>query len=194
LGRIVDSSTHAIALNNQLSIAARANPFENHRLHSAAAAAFTSSKPFLVQSGPFFANSFLLASRAHKSIDRSHKLHPLDYAASSIRIHHELDGVLETAVLHKMESIFHRDETDVAAALLLIQTQMQNGIPHAAAATLEKLFHALKDTSEVKYAPGLVSLAVLLFPQVGKEERATTLLMEAKTYWSSKDNSVRTML
>jgi hypothetical protein len=93
-----------------------------------------------------------------------------------------------------MESIFHRDEKDVAAALILIQRQMQKGIPHAAAATLEKLFRALKDASEVKYAPGLVSLAVRLFPQVGKEEKANTILTEAKTYWSSKDTLVRTML
>jgi hypothetical protein len=121
-------------------------------------------------------------------------LHPLDYAASLIRIHHELEGVPESAVLYKMESIFHRDEKDVAAALILIQSQMQKGIPHAAAATLEKLFHALKDPSQVKYAPGLVSLAVLLYPQVGKEEKATTLLMEAKNYWMGKDNSVRIKL
>jgi len=192
--RIVDSSTRAIALNNQLSIAPRANPFENHRLHSAASAAFTLSKPFLAQSVPFFANSFLLSSRAHKSIDVSHKLHHLDYTASLIRIHLELEGTLETAVLDKMESIFHRDEKDVAAALMLIQSQMQKGIPHAAAVTLEKLFHALKDDSEVKYAPGLVSLAVRLFPQAGKEEKATTILTEAKAYWSGKDSSVRKML
>ena len=168
----------------------RANPFENHRLHSAAITAFTASKPFLAQSGPFSATALLLASQVHKSIDGSHKIHPLDYRASLIRIHHELEGVPESAVLNKMESIFHRDGKDVAAALLLIQIQMQKGSTHAAAVTLEKLFQALRDTGEVKYAPGLVSLAGLLFPQVGKEEKATTLLMDAKTYWSSKETSV----
>ena len=195
LYRSVDGATRAIALNNQLSIEPRANPFENHRLHAAAAHAFASSKPFLAQSQPFSANSVLLSQQAHKSknnaeIKRHQKLYPLDYSVSSIQLYNELNGLSETAFLKKLDAMFHRDETDVAAGLMLIQVQMQKGNTQMAAATLEKLFHALKDVNEVKYAPGLVSLAVLLFPKVGKDDKATALLMEAKAYWSNKQNLV----
>ena len=93
--------------------------------------------------------------------------------------------------MNKLTTIFHQDETDVAAAVLLAQTQVQTGNIHLAAGTLEKLLHALKDKNEVKYSPGLVSLVVSLFPKVGKEEKATALLMDAKSYWSQR-TTVRT--
>ena len=105
-------------------------------------------------------------------------------------MHQQLGGVPETAFLQKLESVFYGDEMNVAAGLLLIQTQMQKNNPSAAAMTLEKMFHALKDASEIKYAPGLISLAVRLFPQEGKGEKATTLLSEAKNHWSSRETLV----
>ena len=117
-------------------------------------------------------------------------MYPLDYSVSSIQLYNELNGLSETALLKKLDVMFHRDETDVAAGLMLIQVQMQKGNTQMAAATLEKLFHALKDVNEVKYAPGLVSLAVLLFPKVGKDDKATALLMEAMAYWSNKQTLV----
>lgn len=92
--------------------------------------------------------------------------------------------------LNKLDAIFHRDETDVSAGLMLVQVQMQRGNTQIAAAILEKLVHALKDENAVKYSPGLVSLAVLLFPKVGKDDKATALLMDAKAYWSANENSV----
>ena len=195
LNRSVDSATRAIALNNQLSMEPRANPFENYRLQAAAAHAFAASKPFLTQSQPFSANSLLLSRQAHKSeitaeIKRHQKLYPLDYSVSSIQLFNELNGLSEIALLKKLDAMFHRDETDVATGLMLIQVQMQKGNVQMAAATLENLFHALKEVNEVKYAPGLVSLAVLLFPKVEKDDKATALLMDAKSYWSSKNSLV----
>lgn len=117
-------------------------------------------------------------------------MYPFDYSVSSIQLYLELDGLSETALLKKLDAVFHRDETDVAVGLMLVQVQMQKGNIQMAAATLEKLLHALKDVNEIKYSPGLVSLAVLLFPKVGKDDKATAFLMDAKTYWNSKGNLV----
>jgi hypothetical protein len=191
----VDAATRAIALNNQLAIEPRVNPFENQRLHAAAADAFSSSKPFVAQSRPFSANSLLLSSQAHKpksaAETKKHKeLYPLDYSASLIRLYDELNGQTEAVFLKKLDTIFHQDETDVCAGLMLVQAHIQRGNFHGAAVTLEKLFHALKDSNQVKYAPGTVSLAVLLFHKVGKDDKATTLLMDAKAYWRSQGISV----
>jgi hypothetical protein len=157
------------------------------------------SKPFLAQSQPFSANSLLLSSQAHKSnitaaIRKHQKLHPLDHSASLVQIFRELGGSSETAFLNKLSEIFYRDETNVAAALMLVQAHAQKGNTQMAVATLEKLFHALKNMDKVRYAPGLISLAVLLFPKVGKEEKATSLLMDAKAYWGKKENFVRAFL
>ena len=191
----MDAATRAIALNNQLVIEPRVNPFENQRLHAAAARAFSSSKPFLAQSQPFSANSLLLSSQAHKSksvaeTKKHREMYPLDYSASLMRLYDELNGQTETVFLKKLDTIFHQDETDVCAGLMLIQAHIQRGNFHGAAATLEKLLHALKDSNQVKYAPGIVSLAVLLFHRVGKDDKATTLLMDGKEYWSSQRISV----
>jgi hypothetical protein len=183
----VDAATRAIALNNQLSIEPHSNPFENYRIHNAATQAFTKSKPFLAQSQIFSNNSLLLSSKAHKSITSNKGLH---YAASLIRLYNELPAQLDATFLPRLTANFHRDDTDVGTALMLIQIQMQSGSLQLAAVTLEKLFHALKDRNDVKYLPGLISLAVLLFPKVGREDKATALLMEAKSYWISKGNTV----
>jgi tetratricopeptide (TPR) repeat protein len=193
--RSVDAATRAIALNNQLCIEPRSNPFESHRLHVAASHAFGSSKPFLAQSRPFSANSLLLSSQAHKSrktaaVKKHQKSFPLDYSASLVQLYSELNGQSETVFFNKLDAIFRRDETDLSAGLMLVQVQMQRGNTQMASATLEKILHALKDENAVKYAPGLVSLAVLLFPKVGKDDKATALLMDAKAYWSVNENSV----
>jgi signal recognition particle subunit SRP72 len=183
----VDAATRAIALNNQLSIEPHSNPFENYRIHNAANQAFAKSKPFLAQSQIFSNNSLLLSSKAHKSITSNKGPH---YAASLIQLYNELPAQSEATFLPKLTANFHHDETDVGTALLLIQSQMQNGSLQLAAVTLEKLFHALKDRNDVKYMPGLISLAVLLFPKVGREDKATALLVEAKSYWISKGDTV----
>jgi signal recognition particle subunit SRP72 len=107
----------------------------------------------------------------------------------------ELDGQSDSGTfLKKLDANFHHDETDVGVALLLIQTQIQNSNFRMAASTLEKLFHALKDANSVKYAPGLISLAMVLFPKVGKEDKVSALLMDAKAYWRTRESSVKSML
>jgi len=157
--------------------------------------AFGLSKPFSTQSRPFSINALLLSMLAHKSnISSSIKQHsqsfPLDYSASLVQLFKELESVPENASLSKLESIFYRNEADVGAGFMLIQTQLQNGNTHAAAGTLEKIFHALRGADHVRYAPGLISLALLLFSKIGKEEKATSLLMDAKNYWTKQGSSV----
>src|SRR5579871_2063185 len=104
--RSVDTTTRAIAINNQLSLEPRANPFENLRLLTAAAHSFAHSKPFSAQSQPFSSNSLLLSAKANKSriiegIKRHQKLHPQDYSASLIRLH-DLPEQSEPSFLAKL--------------------------------------------------------------------------------------------
>ena len=117
-------------------------------------------------------------------------MYPLDYSVSSIQLYNELNGESDAAFLNKLDAAFHRDETNLCAGFMLVQVQIQKGNIQAAVITLEKLLHALKGENDVKYVPGLVCLAVSLFRRVGKEERATALLIEAKAYWSGKENLV----
>ena len=161
-------------------------------MHDTASRNLTSSKPFTAQSRIFSLNSLLLSSQVQKSsavvagAKRHRKSYPLDYTASVIRIYDELKGQPDESFLKTLTTIFHRDEADVGAALLLAQTQARKGSLLLASGTLEKLFHALKDSPDVKFAPGLVSLAVSLFVKAGKEEKATALLLDAKMYWTKK--------
>jgi hypothetical protein len=190
----VDAATRAIALNNQLSLEPRENPFESLRLHDQALKSFVSSKPFIAQSRLFSTNSLLVSSQAYKSVNSGIKKHQeqyhLDFSPSLIRLQNELPPVSDAMFSKKLAAVFHRDETDVAAALLLIQYHCQEGNVPLAAATLEKLLHALKEKLDVKYAPGLVSLAAVLLPKVEREDKATSLMMEAKEYWSNNKKVV----
>jgi len=170
-------------MNNQLVLEQSKNPFENLRILCAAAHSFTPSKPFLAQSRPFNANMTLVESIAKKAAKKQ-KLDPLDCTTATSRLYMELEGA--TDVLAKLSSIFHRDESNIAVGLLLAQLHAQAGNRQEVAGVLERLIHASKDL-EVKYAPGLVSLAVSLFP----EERSTPLLQNAKTYWDKQSSSVQ---
>jgi signal recognition particle subunit SRP72 len=196
--RSVDAATRAIALNNQLSLEPVENPFETHRLHDQALKSFISSKPFIAQSRLFSANSLLISSQVHKPINsrikKYQELYPFDISASLIRLYRDLPGVSDPLFSKKLAALCHRDETDVAAALLLIQHECQQGSIQSAATTLERLLHALKEKLDLKYAPGLVSLAAVLLPKVEKEDKATSLMMEAKDYWSHKRNAVHHVL
>ena len=109
---------------------------------------------------------------------------------SLIRLYNDLNGTSPSAALNKLVAAFHRDETDVAVALMLIQVQIKEGNVQGAAITLGKLFSALKEDLDIKYAPGLISLALSVFPKAGMEDRAIRLLMEAKNHWTGKDISV----
>jgi hypothetical protein len=181
-------------LNNQLSLEPTENPFEAHRLHDHALKPFISSKPFTAQSRLFSANSLLISSQAHKSVNsgikKHQELYPFDISASLVRLQGELPGVSDPTFSKKLATLYHRDETNVAAALLLIQCECQQGSIQSAAMILEKLLHALKEKLDLKYAPGLVALAVVLLPKVEKEDKATSFMMEAKDYWSHKRNAV----
>ena len=190
----MDAATKAVAVNNHLVLDPRSNPFENHRIHSIAHKTISSSTPFSTQSRLFSFNSLLLSSRAHKKIARGIKRHEglyrLDYSPSLIRLYNELPAVEDPHFLNRLTSVYHLDETDVGVALFLIQYHLEKGNAHLATLTLEKLFHALKDDLEVKYAPGLVSLAVFLFPKDGKEDKAGVFLQEAKKFWQGQGKEV----
>ena len=192
----VDAATRAVAMNNQLALQSSSNPFYNHRISEAISKDLLSSKPFSAQSRPFSVNNIILANGAYKSnipaeIKRHRQRFPLDYSVSLIRVYNDLKGDNPSVAMNKLVAIFHKDETDVAVALMLIQTQIKENNVQSAAQTLGKLFSALKEEGDVKYAPGLISLALSLFPKVGMEERAIRLLMEAKNHWTSKETSVR---
>jgi len=184
--RNVDAVTRAIAMNNQLVLEPSENPFTNLRILSAAAHSFTPSKPFLAQLRPFNANMALAESIAKKPAKKQ-KLDSLDCATATSRLYMELEDA--TDVLAKLLSIFHRDESNVAVGLLLVQWHTQAGNRQDAAAILERLIHASKDLG-VKYVPGLVSLAVSLLP----EEASTPLLLDAKRYWDKQTSSVQSSI
>jgi signal recognition particle subunit SRP72 len=194
INRGIDSATRAIALENQLILEPRSNPFENYRIHTTAQQAILSSKPFSTQARLFSSNSLLFASQAHKSISAATtkhlQSHPLDYSASVIRIRNELPDSSDPAFVNRLTALYYQDEKDVGAALLLVQHHAAKGNTHLATSVLEKLSHALKDNHDVKYAPGLVSLAVLLYPKDDKDDKATSLLLEAKRHWQNKGSTV----
>jgi hypothetical protein len=167
-------------MNNQLVLEPSQNPYENLRILTAASRFFTASKPFLAQLRPFNANMALVEASTKKAAKKT-KSNPLDCAATIARLAAELEGA--TDVLAKLTSIFQRDVGSVATGLLLVQVHSQAGNRQDASAVLERLLHASKE-AEVKYAPGLVSLAILLLP----EEKSTPLLLDAKTYWDTQTN------
>jgi hypothetical protein len=171
----------------------RENLYETYRLHQIAVQNFVSSKSFSAQSSLFSFNSLLLSSKVNKSLKAGIKKHsdqfPLDYSTSLLRLPDTLPETTEPVFTDRLAVEFHRDKTDVGLALLLIQAYETKENIQAACSTLLNCLQAIKDPN-VKYAPGLMSLASSLLPKVGKDIKLRVLIREAKEHWASQASQV----
>jgi signal recognition particle subunit SRP72 len=84
--------------------------------------------------------------------------------------------------------------TDVGLLLTILHLYvLTNNVP-TAVSLLETFFDRLKAAStaahdDVRFAPGLVAVAVALYSHLGRKSHAKTLLYEAASHWRSKHQS-----
>ncbi|KAL2757158.1 hypothetical protein ACRALDRAFT_1062765 [Sodiomyces alcalophilus JCM 7366] len=116
-------------------------------------------------------------------------LSSINAAASSLRGSGELSlrGILAVTTVRPF---------DIGSALIVIQLYAALDRTEAALSTLQVLFDGLEKQNnwEMRYSPGLVSLAVALYGLRGRLRCRRAEISRASLYWMKKDNAPRMLL
>ncbi len=203
--RIPDAQTKAVARNNETAVGVEdRNPFLTQRLTQSAAADLTDSDKFFeYQASIFRRNRYALDLKIQKfngvesstskliltapTPTASREIAELGVISAAARAH------LETgkAALKEILPMLEKRPSDVGLLLTIIQLYVQTQNPGPALTLLETFLRRLEtattpDHQDVRFAPGLVAVAVALYRLQGRQNAVRTELARASTHWRSK--------
>jgi signal recognition particle subunit SRP72 len=206
---ISDLSLRHIGQVNSLAASPQPNPFLAHRIFHSTPEIPKKDTPFQFQQTILRQNSYALdlqlgkfdgASKSTSAIV-SPENHPSDSASintlsvinAAAKSHNEEGNQAIKAILPVLE----KRPTDVGILLLLIQLYILKNNHGSATALLESYLSRLDESKnpgakDVRYAPGLVAVAVALYNSQGRKAHSRALLSAAASHWrsSSKKSSV----
>lgn len=200
---ISDDSTKLVAQSNSLVLQADRNPYMAHRMSNSLPKITGNDRLFESQSSVLRRNKYVLDlqvqkfSGVEKSTSKILSRDPVPAVSS-----HKCDlGVLEAAAaselktgqeaLRRLLTLLESRPDDVGLLLTIIQlyVQLQNPVP--AINLLEAFFKRLEaattaDHADVRFAPGLVALAVSLYRTQGRSSAVRNELAKAAAHWQKK--------
>ena len=203
---ISDPFVREIARTNLLVSNPRDNPFFAHRLLHCTMKLSNKDQPFQYQSTILRQNQEAVDLSCFKfsGVARSTANRLSSYSKASTSAAVNTLSVLNAAANARNETgrrafkslipLLEKRPHDVGLLLTIIQLYvLMNNLP-SAIAHLESFFNRLDQSSnksdqDVRYAPGLVSIAVALYTQQGRHSSAKAVLATAATYWMSKKNT-----
>lgn len=204
---ISDSSTKAVARANSLVFQAESNPYMAHRMSDSLPKITGNDRLFEYQSAVLRRNKYILDLQVQKfagverSTSRILSREPVPAISS-----HKCDlGILEAAsasqlqtgqeALRRLLPLLESRPDDVGLLLTVIQLyiQLQNPVP--AINLLEVFFKRLEaattaDHADVRFAPGLVALAVSLYRTQGRHSAIRDELSKAAVHWQKKSGAI----
>lgn len=208
---IPDLSTRQIAQNNKIAtMTSHANPYLSHKLFHSAEDLPKTDKLFgfqadrmrqnslaldlltLKPTGVFTSTSKLLSEKSPTTSNHTNSIAVINAAA---RAQNEL-GKLG---LKKILPLFDQRPTDVGLALTIIQLYILTNNHGSATSVIESLLKHLEESSQttdqdVRFAPGLVAVAVSLYTLQGRKSQIKTELAKAASYWRHKSKPHPTLL
>ncbi|KAH9910069.1 hypothetical protein F4778DRAFT_714008 [Xylariomycetidae sp. FL2044] len=204
LAEIPEAPTRAVSLNNQVAIAAQEqNPYLMQRLTESAAKLSNNDRLFKYQATVLQRNHYAQELKVQKfdgvKSATSKRILTDSSPASSIENAHL--GVANAAAhahlqtgkeaLKQILPMLERRPTDIGLLLTIIQLYVQTKNPGRALALLEAFLRRLDtattpDHQDVRFAPGLVAVAVALYRLQGRQSSIRTELAKASAHWRSK--------
>ncbi|KAK3685990.1 hypothetical protein B0T22DRAFT_466995 [Podospora appendiculata] len=206
LSEVSDASTKAIAQSNILVLQAETNPFMAQRLAQAMPEIVGNDRLFGYQTSIFKRNKYIIDLQAQKFAGVERKTSALlaqDPVPSISSTKCEL-GVLNAAAACQLQTgkdalkqtlpLLEKRPNDVGLLLTIIQLYLQLQNPTPALYLLEAFFKRLEvantpDHADVRFAPGLVALAVALYHKQGRHGAARTELAKAAAHWQQRGAS-----
>ncbi|KAI2619127.1 hypothetical protein GGS26DRAFT_595607 [Hypomontagnella submonticulosa] len=206
---IPEAPTRVIAQNNQVAIGvAGRNPFLTQRLLESAAKLSSSDKLFAYQASVLRSNRYALDLQAQKfdGIESSTSKLILQSPSPTASVEVAGLGVINAAAHTHMRSgaealkqilpLLERRPTDIGLLLTVIQLYVQLQNPGRALSLLEAFLKRLEAAAtpgyeDVRFAPGLVAVAVALYRLQGRLNSIRAELAKASSYWrvKSKDSA-----
>ncbi|KAK8101169.1 hypothetical protein PG999_011543 [Apiospora kogelbergensis] len=210
---IPEAPTRVVAQNNAMAIGAEGqNPYLTSRL--------IESSTNLAGNDKMFGYQAVVLGRNHYALDlQSQKFDGVESAtskkissATSPTASTEIAslGVISAAAHAHMQTgkdaireilpILEKRPTDIGLLLTIIQLYVQTQNPGPALNLLQTFLRRLEtattpDHEDVRYAPGLVAVAVSLYRQQGRQHSIRTELARASKHWRSKsDDSAMPLL
>ncbi|KAK4104990.1 hypothetical protein N658DRAFT_465093 [Parathielavia hyrcaniae] len=203
LDDISDSSTKVVARANALVLEAGSNPYLTQRLGESLSEGKGNDRLFEYQSSALRRNKYVLDLQVQKidgvkkSTSRILSKEPVPAVSSS-----KCDlGILGAAAacrlragreaLQQILPLIETRPDDVGLLLTIIQLYVQIHNPGPAISLLEAFFKRLEaattpDHADVRFAPGLVALAVSLYRTQGRHSAIRSELAKAAAHWQHK--------
>ncbi|KAK0728261.1 hypothetical protein B0T26DRAFT_672820 [Lasiosphaeria miniovina] len=203
LSDVPDASTKAVAQCNMLVLQSETNPYMAQRLSQAIPHGAGNDRLFEYQSSILRRNRYIADLQAQKFpgvAKLTANILSKDAVPAISRATCDL-GVLNAAAtselktgkeaLHRILPLLDSRPHDVGLLLTIIQLYVQLQKPGPALTLLEAFFKRLEaattaDYADVRFAPGLVALAVALYRLNGRHAAIRSELAKAATHWQKK--------
>ncbi|KAH8908667.1 hypothetical protein BR93DRAFT_957586 [Coniochaeta sp. PMI_546] len=206
LDEISDAATKAVAQNNSLVLQPQRNPYNTQKLVQAVPKIAGNDRLFEYQSTVLRRNKYIIELQCQKfpgvkkttgHIIAGESSSPVssDKAALGV-IHAAAKAELRTGkeALRSILPMLDSRPDDVGLLLTIIQLYIQTEQPGKALALLEAFFKRLEaattsDRADVRFAPGLVALAVSLYRLQGRHTAIRAELAKAAAHWEKSSSS-----
>lgn len=198
--RITDAATKAVAQNNALVLQPQRNPYITQKLVQAVPKIAGNDRLFEYQSTVLRRNKYIIELQCQKfpgvKSTTSHIIagetsSPVSTDTASLGvIHAAAKAELQTGkdALRSILPMLDSRPDDVGLLLTIIQLYIQTSHPDKALTLLETFFKRLEaatttDRADVRFAPGLVALAVSLYRLSGRHTAVRAELAKAAAHW-----------
>ncbi|EAA26607.1 hypothetical protein GE21DRAFT_8042 [Neurospora crassa] len=207
LSDISDASTRAIAQSNALILKSESNPYMAQRLADTLPVVTGNDRLFEEQATIFRRNKYIIELQAQKFAGvKSKTTKILSKEAEPTISSSKCDlGALNAAAVSELQTgktalrrilpLLETRPTDVGLLLTVIQLYIQLQNPAQALNLLEAFFKRLEaataseNNADVRFAPGLVALAIALYRQQGRHSAVRSELAKAASHWQSKQKA-----
>ncbi|KAI1497143.1 SRP72 RNA-binding domain-containing protein [Biscogniauxia marginata] len=212
LSDIIEAPTRAVAQNNQIALGAgEGNPYLTQRLLESSATLAGNDKLFEYQESILRRNKYTLELQAQKfrGVEESATKKTLETPVTKASVETAGLGVISAAAhtrlgtgnvaLKQMLPILEKRPSDIGLLLTIIQLYLHMQSPGPALTLLETFLMRLETATtpsyeDVRFAPGLVALAVALYRLHGRQNSIRTELAKASAHWRSRPSQTSTSL
>lgn len=202
--RIPEAPTRAVAQNNQVALGvAGRNPFLSQRLLQSTTKLSGSDKLFEYQASILRRNRYALDLHTQKfdGIESSTSKLIMESPSPIASLETAGLGAIGAAAhthmrtgreaLKEILPLLEKRPTDIGLLLTIIQLHVQLNNPGPALSLLDAFLKRLEaastpDYGDVRFAPGLVAVAVALYRLQGRHNSVRAELAKASSYWRSK--------
>ncbi|KAK3494035.1 hypothetical protein B0T13DRAFT_475277 [Neurospora crassa] len=207
LSDISDASTRAISQSNALILKSESNPYMPQRLADTLPVVTGNDRLFEEQATIFRRNKYIIELQAQKFAGVKSKIAKiLSKEAEPTIASSKCDlGALNAAAASELQTgktalrrilpLLETRPTDVGLLLTVLQLYIQLQNPAQALNLLEAFFKRLEaataseNNADVRFAPGLIALAVALYRQQGRHSAVRSELAKAASHWQSKQKA-----